>query len=173
VAVDGGGAEVVFEEDYWIGHVNTSPTRANMLTFCHEGPWDKVDHRIWALDASNGKVWKIRPTSEGHPMIGSARFDNTERHECDLQGETGHTFSLAADLIVGDGAGIIRVWKREGEKYAGPRVLCRHDSAMRIQKTHPHPRISPDGEYVVFTSDCSGYGNVYTVPRNGKMLSPS
>ncbi len=188
VAVDGSGAEVVFEEDYWIGHVNTSPTRANMLTFCHEGPWAKVDHRIWALDVSNGKARKIRPTSEGevvgheywyddgthigyhgrtsegHPMIGSVRFDNTERHECDFPGETGHTFSLDADLIVGDGGGVIRVWKREGEKYAGPRVLCRHDSAMRIQKTHPHPRISPDGEYVVFTSDCSGYGNVYTVP---------
>jgi len=35
---------------------------------------------------------------------------------------------------------------------------------MRIQQTHPHPRISPDGKYVIFTSDRSGYGNVYSVP---------
>jgi len=42
-------------------------------------------------------------------------------------------------------------------------VLCRHDSAMKIQQTHPHPRLSPDGSYVVFSSDRSGYGNVYMV----------
>ena len=27
VAVDGSGADVVWEEDYWVGHVNTSPTQ--------------------------------------------------------------------------------------------------------------------------------------------------
>ena len=32
---------------------------------------------------------------------------------------------------------------------------------MHIQQAHPHPRISPDGKYVVFTSDRSGYCNVY------------
>lgn len=186
VTVDDGSAQTVFEEDYWIGHVNTSPTQADLLTFCHEGPWDEVDHRIWGMDASTGKFWKIRPTvngevvgheywfrdgmhvgyhgrtCEGKPMIGHIRFDNTMPHECDFPGQTGHIFSHDENLIVGDGAGVIRVWKKEGDRYAGPRVLCRHDSAMRIQQTHPHPRISPDGDYVVFTSDRSGYGNVYT-----------
>jgi len=36
--------EIVFEECYWIGHVNTSPTDPDLLAFCHEGPWDKIDH---------------------------------------------------------------------------------------------------------------------------------
>ena len=103
-------------------------------------------------------------TSEGKPMIGHIRFDNTMPHECDFPGQTGHIFSHDENLIVGDGAGVIRVWKKEGDRYAGPCVLCRHDSAMRIQQTHPHPRISPDGDYVVFTSDRSGYGNVYKAP---------
>ena len=186
-AADGSSSEVVFEENYWIGHVNTSPTQPDILTFCHEGPWDKVDNRIWYLDTSTGKVWKIRSTGEseavgheywfsdgihigyhghanGKPMFGNIRFDSTEYHECFFSGHTGHIFSLDTALIVGDGNGVIRVWKREGDTYAGPRVLCRHDSAMRIQQTHPHPRISPDNQYVVFTSDRSGYGNVYTVP---------
>jgi len=57
-----------------------------------------------------------------------------------------------------------RVFWIENRAYSQPRLLCRHDSAMRIQQTHPHPRISPDGRYVVFSSDRSGYGNVYRVP---------
>ena len=33
IPVDGGEAELLHEEDHWIGHVNTSPTMANMMTF--------------------------------------------------------------------------------------------------------------------------------------------
>jgi len=75
-----------------------------------------------------------------------------------------HVFSRDAELIFGDDGGVIRVGKREVGACAAPRILCRHDSAMRIQQTHPHPRISPVGHYVVFTSDRLGYGNVYTMP---------
>jgi oligogalacturonide lyase len=188
VAVDGSGHDIVFEEKYWIGHVNTSPTRANYLTFCHEGPWNKVDHRIWGLDADTGKAWQIRPTGpdetvgheywyqdgvrigyhghldNGRPMLGHINFDNTEPCENDFPGQTGHIFSQDDRLIVGDGGGVIRIWRWEGDHYSQPRILCRHDSAMRIQQTHPHPRISPDGTYVIFSSDRSGYGNVYRVP---------
>ena len=32
---------------------------------------------------------------------------------------------------------------------------------MKIQQLHVHPRFSPDGTHVLFTSDVSGYGNVY------------
>lgn len=187
VAVDDGRARVLLEEKCWIGHVNTSPTQPTLLTFCHEGPWDKVDQRVWGLDSRTGKVWKIRPTSGaetvGHeywyadglrigyhgrdaqrkPMIGRVRYDDTDRHETAFPGQTGHTFSLDERQIVGDGGGVIRLWKYVAGKYLPPRVLCRHDSAMRIQQAHPHPRVSPDGRYVVFTSDRTGYCNVYKV----------
>lgn len=188
VPVDGGLEEVVFEERYWIGHVNTSPTQPHLLTFCHEGPWDRVDHRIWGLDASGGRVWKLRPTKPGevvgheywyadglrvgyHGAIAGGRrilgridWDNGNPLEADFAGETGHIFSNNESLVVGDGNGMIRVWKWDGKRYLGPRLLCRHDSAMQIQQTHPHPRISPDGTYVIYTSDRTGYGNVYMVP---------
>lgn len=187
VAVDGGGARTVFEEKYWIGHVNTSPTQRHLLTFCHEGPWNLVDQRVWGLDVDSGKAWKIRPTSgketvgheywyadgvrigyhgldaSGKPMIGRIRHDNSDRREASFPGQTGHTFSLDEKLIVGDGGGVIRLWRYDGEEYSKPRVLCRHDSAMRIQQAHPHPRISPDGRCVIFTSDRPGYCNVYRV----------
>jgi len=185
VATTTGQSRVLLEERHWIGHVNTSPTRRNLLTFCHEGPWNLVDQRIWGLDTDTGRAWKIRPTSgkeatgheywyadglrigyhgldaRGKPMVGRIRYDGTDRHETSFPGQTGHTFSLDERLIVGDGGGVIRLWRHDGQGYSLPRVLCRHDSSMRIQQAHPHPRISPDGTYVVFTSDRSGYCNVY------------
>lgn len=56
INVDNGDADIVFEEQYWIGHVNTSPTLPDILTYCHEGPWQKVDNRIWGLDLTTGKT---------------------------------------------------------------------------------------------------------------------
>ncbi|HCE45049.1 MAG TPA: oligogalacturonide lyase [Lentisphaeria bacterium] len=187
--VNGEKTETIFEEKYWIGHVNTSPTQPHLLTYCHEGPWAKVDNRIWGLDASTGRNWKIRPRKSdenpGHEywyadglrigfhgeyknrknFIGGIEFDNSNHFEAAFPGWTGHIFSLDENLIIGDGNGVIRVWKWNGEKYLAPRLLCRHDSSMKFQESHPHPRISPDGKYVIFSSDRrGGYVNVYTVP---------
>ncbi len=186
-AVDGSGVEVVFEEQYWIGHVNTSPTQSHLLTFCHEGPWNQVDQRIWGLDARTGQAWKIRPAApgeivgheywyadglrvgfhgrraDGRHILGRVQYDNQDITEFDFPGQTGHIFSLDEKLVVGDGGGIIRLWQWDGTRYQGPRALCRHDSSMHIQQTHPHPRIAPDGTYVIFSGDRSGYGNVYRV----------
>lgn len=187
-AVDGSGTRVVFEEDYWIGHANTSPANPAHATFCHEGPWDRVDHRIWGLDLVTGRAHRIRPTrpgetigheywyadgerigyhgrlADGRSVFGRCRLDGSDRYEHAMSGVTGHTFSLDERVIVGDGGGVIRAWQWTDEGYDGPRVLCEHRSSSKIQQLHPHPRIDPTGSYVVFTSDVTGYGNVYTVP---------
>ncbi|RKY03352.1 oligogalacturonide lyase [Candidatus Poribacteria bacterium] len=199
VATDGSGAEVVWEERYWIGHVNTSLTKPNLLTFCHEGPWDLVDNRIWGLDLETGEVWRIRPREgrervgheywlsdgvhigyhgtlpDGRSILGMIRYDNAERVEFSFPYVTGHTHSNDFSLIVGDGGGVIRLWKRDGNELLGPRVLCEHRSSSHIQQLHPHPRFSPDGRYVVFTSDMTGYGNVYMaeVPEDFDSLPPA
>lgn len=34
----------------WLGHLQFSPTDPNLLMFCHEGPWHKLD-RIWTIRA--------------------------------------------------------------------------------------------------------------------------
>ncbi len=186
-AVDGSGVETVWQEDYWIGHVNTSPTQPHLLTFCHEGPWSKVDNRIWVLDMNTGKARMVRPREDkevvgheywhadgvhlgyhgawpdGRMFFGKIRYDNADRVEVAFPHTTGHIHSNDFSLIVGDGGKVIRLWKWNGESFDGPRVLCEHYSSMNIQQAHPHPRFTPDGSQVVFTSDRSGYCNVHTV----------
>jgi oligogalacturonide lyase len=63
-------AEEVWREKCWVGHVNPSLTQGNLLTFCHEGPWDLVDHRIWMLDMDTGKAVKFRERWAEKEMIG-------------------------------------------------------------------------------------------------------
>lgn len=188
VATDGSHNEVVFEEKYWIGHVNTSPTRSDLITFCHEGPWHKVDNRIWCLNVETKEVWKIRPRThpnesvgheywyangetigfhgsreDGSAFLGHVRYDNTELVERDFSKHTGHIHSNDEKLIVGDGGGVIKLWKWNGETYDGPRILTEHKSSMQTQHSHPHPRFNEDGTKVLYTSDISGYCNVYLV----------
>lgn len=185
VSVDSCEAEVVWEERMWIGHVNTSPTQPNLITFCHEGPWDKVDNRIWGLDLETRRVWMIRPREgnesvgheywlsdgvhigyhgslpDGNKIIGMIRYDNKNKLEFKTLHETGHTHSNDFSLIAGDGGRFIRLWKWDGSLFEGPRVLCEHRSSFHIQHVHPHPRFSPDGRQVLYTSDAKGYGNIY------------
>ncbi len=191
VSVDGAKSEVVWEERYWISHVNTSPTQPNLLTFCHEGPWNKVDQRIWGLDLATGKVWAIRPRrhpeervgheywladglslgyhghdAQGQPFLGFVRFDNTEMRETPIIGDSVHFHSNDASLIVGDGTTrypYLLLWRWQGETIEGPKVLVRRRCSFHIQRLHTHPRFSPDGRFIVFTADPEGYGNVYLV----------
>ena len=62
--------EEVWQEKCWVGHVNPSLTKGNLLTFCHEGPWELVDHRIWMLDLDTGKAVKFRERRVEGEMIG-------------------------------------------------------------------------------------------------------
>jgi oligogalacturonide lyase len=131
VPLDGGEVDVLHEEAYLLSHANASPGRPELMTFCHEGPWDEVDHRIWGLDRETGEVWKIRPQEDdvsiGHeywhadgetlgyhgwrgsqespdPFFGHVRYDNTEQHETSFSNFNTHFHSLDGHLVVGDGS---------------------------------------------------------------------
>jgi oligogalacturonide lyase len=188
IAADGSGVQCIRTEQGWIGHVNVSPTQNHLLTFCHEGPWNLVDHRIWGMNADTGEVWKIRPEAPGErigheywyqdglrvgyhganasggKLFGVVGYDNTGGTEVSFEHLTGHIHSHDERLIVGDGSRdskYIRLWKWDGEGYQGPKALCQHYSSFKTQADHPHPCFSPDGKYVLFTSDRSGYACPY------------
>ncbi|WP_079911787.1 oligogalacturonate lyase family protein [Paenibacillus sp. 32352] len=202
IPVASGEAKVIHEDKVWIGHINTSPTQPHLLSFCHEGPWDLVDHRIWCLNMDTQEVWKIRPSQDnvfvGHEywhadgitigyhgyteslsnkdgkFIGSIRYDNTNRQESAFPFQNMHIHSNDSSLIVGDGQqtsayhgeqfqDTICLWRNNAGVLEGPRILCRHRGSFQAQKLHVHPRFSPDGTKVLFTSDMTGYGNLYLV----------
>ncbi len=42
----------------WLNHVQFSAARPDLLMFCHEGPWHKVN-RIWTIDVNTKKITQI------------------------------------------------------------------------------------------------------------------
>ena len=182
-------AETLHEERNWLGHVNTSPRQAHLLTFCHEGPWHMVDQRMWVLDRNSGRVWKLRPQEPGEAVgheywmadgatigyhgkrngeafYGFIRYDNTQRIELPFPHDSNHFHSNTPELIVADGpqrglTPYVLLCRFDGTSFEGPRVLCVHRGSRHIQHLHIHPRFTPDGRQVLFTADPRGYGQIF------------
>jgi oligogalacturonide lyase len=189
IPVDGGPSEVVYEENYWLGHFNASPKLPNIVTFCHEGPWHKVENRIWGLDLDTGETWQIRPNAPdeaiGHeywmqdgehigyhgrtpegPVYGSIRYDNADQVEVPFEGHCWHFHSFMLDLVVGDGDSdnpYLLLWRFGDGQFEGPKVLAWHRGSFHIQRVHLHPCFNTEGTQIVYTADPQGYGQVFVV----------
>ena len=187
IPVCGGPAEVIWEERNFIAHVNASPTDPDLLTFCHEGHWNMVDHRLWLCRISTGEVRKLHPCGDremigheywyadgkrigyhghkaGEKILGTVDLERDTDVSYGFPFNTGHIFSQDEQLIVGDGdrdGRYIRIWRFLESKYEEPRALCMHGSSCKRQRTHVHPRLTPDGKAVLFTSDETGYEQLY------------
>ena len=189
IPLAGGAAEMVYEERNWLNHFNASPKRAHLMTFCHEGPWKKVDHRMWCLDLATGKHWKLRPTGDGGAvgheywmadgehvgyhggdgkggLFGSIRFDNTEQVEGSFTAHCWHFHSHMLDLVVGDGDKknpYLLAWRFRDGVFEGPKVIAEHRGSFHTQQVHVHPHVYAEGTKVLYTADPQGYGQVNIV----------
>ena len=198
IEVATGKLEVVHEDRCNLGHVNTSPTQADILTFCHEGPWARVDQRMWGLNIQTGEAWKIRDqdgqnvavgheywfadgehigyhgrprTGKGNHVFGLIKYDNTHHREVNFPFHSTHFHSLDEHMMVGDGnkwgganaKPFIQLFRWDGQKYAGPKILAYHRSTFNDQHAHCHPRFTPDGKSILYTSDLTSYSNMYLV----------
>lgn len=193
-----GKTEIIHEDRRYMGHVNNSPTRSELLTFCHEGPWHLVEQRIWGLNIHTGATWKIRPQEndnyavgheywfadgerigyhgrprdgQGNHIFGSIGWDNSQHSEVNFPFHSTHFHSLDETMMVGDGTPAFRtpaqpyiqLFQRVGEEFVGPKILAFHRSTFNDQHAHCHPRFTPDGKSILYTSDLTGYSNLYLV----------
>lgn len=80
----------------WLNHVQFSNTDPNLLMFCHEGPWHKVN-RIWTIDINSRKIQLMHKRSMDMEIAGHEFFSKDGKQIWfDLQMPRSVTFFLAA-----------------------------------------------------------------------------
>jgi len=63
----------LFTDSAWLNHVQYSPTDPNLLMFCHEGPWHKVD-RIWTINTKTKAVKLVHKRTMDMEIAGHEFF---------------------------------------------------------------------------------------------------
>lgn len=86
----------------WLNHVQFSTTDPDLMMFCHEGPWHKVD-RIWTIRLSTGKITLIHKRTMAMEIAGHEWFaPDGKTIWFDLQQPRSTTFFVAgADVETG------------------------------------------------------------------------
>lgn len=95
INIENGEMAEVFSENAWLNHVQFSPTDPDLLMYCHEGPWHKVD-RIWNINIKTKENQLIHKRSVDREIAGHEFFSpDGQTIWYDLQIPRGETFYLA------------------------------------------------------------------------------
>jgi oligogalacturonide lyase len=164
---DGSDNRLVYERDAekkeWIVHETWRPGTMEILTT----NWARG---VIGIDIESGTVRQVCNFNAWHPMVdrsGKWMVADTKNPDIGLQlfdvtdgiGEP-HAVCLAEASNAGDH------WNLGYCPYDDGPV-----NVYAPQHTHPHPQFSPDGKRIVFTSDRSGFAQLYEViiPENLKI----
>lgn len=130
----------------WLNHVQFSPTDPNLILFCHEGPWHKVD-RIWTIHTDGSGLTKIHARMMSMEIAGHEFFSADGRTIWyDLQTPRGEDFWLAGyEIATGK-----RTWYH-----------------LQRDEWSVHYNISPDGK--LFSGD-GGDPEMVAHAKDGKWL---
>ena len=130
----------------WLNHVQFSPTDPNLIMFCHEGPWHKVD-RIWTIRTDGTGLRKIHSRTIEMEIAGH-EFFSADGHIIwyDLQTPKGKEFWLAGVELA-----------------TGKQIRYK----VAREQWSVHFNASPDGK--VFAGDGGGPNSV-AAPGNGQWI---
>lgn len=139
----------------WIVHETWLPGTREIIT-------TNWPHGVMAINIDHGTVRWIARTNAWHPTVnrtGTELVSDTTNPDvglilCDPQQEGGPIRTLCDSNASNTG----EHWKGDHCPYDDGPV-----EVYAPQHTHPHPNFSPDGGRVVFTSDQSGWAQVYEV----------
>ncbi len=130
----------------WLNHVQFSPTDPNLIMFCHEGPWHKVD-RIWTIRTDGTSLRKIHTRTMDMEIAGHEFFNPDGKIIWyDLQTPKGKEFWLAG-VVLATGEAI----------------------RYKVQRSEwsVHYNVSADGK--LFAGDGGGPNSV-AAPSNGQWI---
>jgi oligogalacturonide lyase len=191
---DGIGWHEVVRQKKWFSHTLINPLNENLILYCHEGPWDEVEQRMWLVDSAGRDNHPLRREEKSKVKIGHEFWFHDGIHVGYQVQEPGGVKSIGvADVLdglyleyptpyndshmqanskgttfVGDGSDkepFINLYHLDSGKLTGTH-LWKHESSFSQQHWHPHPRFSPDDRSIVFTSSRDGNGNVYLIKLN-------
>lgn len=63
---------VVRDEHCWLGLATLRPGDPTTILYCHEGPYDYIDDRMWLVNSDGTNVRCVRETSEGAIVVGES-----------------------------------------------------------------------------------------------------
>jgi oligogalacturonide lyase len=187
---DGAKVWKAHEEKRHLQHLLFNPLDPTTLMFCYEGPWDRVEQRMWLMKWDGGQIRPLRYQEHPDIAIGheywladGQHVDYVRRRKgqptavCRINVHTGretvlthHGFShfvsdRSGRWIVGDDAEHVALLEVESGETT---PLVRHGQALTIANTlyHPHPAFSPDGRLIVFCRrGARGHNDVCLVER--------
>ncbi|MBP2161001.1 MULTISPECIES: oligogalacturonate lyase family protein [Asticcacaulis] len=142
-----GERKVLYKTEEWIGHAQFSPTDPNLIRFCMEGPWHRVD-RIKLINADGSNLRSVHQRTMNMEIWGHEFFSQDGKWLWyDLQTPRGQVFWVAGlELATGR-----RIWKR-----------------MEQNDWGVHFNVAPDG--VTFASD-GGDADMVAHAPDGKWIS--
>ncbi len=142
-----GVRKVLYKTEDWIGHAQFSPTDPNLIRFCMEGPWHRVD-RIKLIKSDGTKLRGVHTRTMNMEIFGHEFFSHDGKWLWyDLQTPRGQVFWIAGLELATDK----RVWKRVEQNDWGV-----------------HFNISPDNQ--TFASD-GGDADMVAHAPDGKWIS--
>jgi len=146
VGIPSGEVKVVHKATDWLNHLQFSPTDPDLIMFCHEGPWHKVD-RIWTVRTDGSELQKIHTRMMNMEIAGHEFFSPDGKVIWyDLQTPRGEDFWLASHDI----ATKKKTWYH-----------------LQRDEWSVHFNVAPDGS--VFTGD-GGDENMVAKAKNGKWI---
>lgn len=92
-----------YTEVAWLNHLQFSPTDPELLMFCHEGQWHKVD-RIWTINVRDGKPRLMHKRTMNMEIAGHEWFGNLGKYiYFDLQKPKSKNFFVGrVDIATGE-----------------------------------------------------------------------
>ena len=182
-----GGSWIAAEEKAWLARPQLRPRR-DQLMYCHEGPWDRVESRIWLVNLDGKQKQGLRPR-QGEEELGHEYWTADGRwigyvHYPDHSGRKTTVRALNPDTREEQVlAPCTQFWHLMGNadnsaivggsrSKAGPNIyvvfpltghevtICEHASSGK-EEGEPRPAFSPDSQWIYFTSDREGVPAVY------------